>query len=168
MAPPGVKIAAVGLIVIHGEGVKRKALLLTENKAKSWLDKRAGDQSFPMETGKSRESANQTLQRLLDQELPGLSPHLSINKECPIGHYQVVDDTWLLVFHAVSDSLVLPNTTHDKDVSDHVWVSLVDALDYDNLRRGAFEPLRDAYIGRCEVVCHDCRAPSRLPVERLR
>lgn len=149
----------VGLVVTHGVGDARRVLMVTETETKEWLGKRAGMKSFPMETCEHGESHQQTLSRLLTQELPGMVSCLQINRK-QVGRYQVVKHTWLLVFHATSKDLVLPSEGQcHYDVKDHQWVSLMTVLDCEDLRQGAYEPLFDVHQGRRGVVCGECRMP---------
>ncbi len=163
MSVSDVAMAGVGLIVTCGLNGARNVLLLTEKESKPWLGKLAGMRSFPMETRQSlREPVDRTLQRLLDEELTGMSAHLYLEPGF-VGLYQVVKNTWLQVFHASSLSGVLPVPGFDRAVDGHIWLPLLDAVDLVGLRRGAREPLCDLLSGKRQVVRRYCAPPSLNP-----
>ena len=166
MSLPDIPIAGVGLILIHNaEEAKPQVLILTELETKPWLGKHAGMQSFPMETTEGEETPDQTIERLIRQELPGIRQDIIVDHE-PAGVYQVIEQVWLLVWCAQSLKGKLPENG-SAEVIEHRWFSLREAAEISNLRQGAREPLIDCLKGnflktKRPVVCDFCE-PSYTP-----
>lgn len=162
--PSHIELSGVGLIVVCDQPTfkNRHVLTLTELHAKPQFGKRAGSRSFPMETGLADEPPEETLRRLLDQELPGMAPYITIDYDRPIGCYQVVPDVWVLVLQATTASPIQIIGDCDDDVTDHRWELLSEVLANNNLRAGAREALDDCAHQRRGQVRYTCALPNEL------
>lgn len=134
-------IAGVGLIITHQSPNGTSVLTIKENEDKPKLKKKSGDRSFPMETCEIEESVQDSLTRLVTEELSGMDA-LHIDEE-PAGLFEIMPSIWLLVWWATSEDLALPTLPLQADVSDPKWES-IDSLvsQYPNLRHGALKPLQ--------------------------
>ena len=85
------RVRGVALIV---SSPRQDVLVLQEQQTKAHLGKYAGMFSPPMETSYKGERDCSALTRLVDEELPGLADHITIErKRC--GVYRIVPGAWV-------------------------------------------------------------------------
>lgn len=119
--------------------------------------------SIPMETSNQNENDEAALDRLIEEELPGMASVLSLKKE-RVGWYQVVSKTWVTLYATKTRSAWLPANT--PEVGNYVWRNPVEALNL-WLRRGAREMIKDFLHARKWVVCTRCQSPPSAPIQSV-
>jgi len=153
------RIRGVALILSNPRG---EVLLLKELQTKPHLGKYEGMLSPPMETCLEGETNPSTLDRLVEEELPGFVGHVKIDGERR-GVYRVAPQAWASLYVGQTEDLLLPKLDEKSDeVGGYFWLPPKDALT-SWLRRGASEMLSDYVEGRWNVICRHCRPVSSSP-----
>lgn len=140
----------------------REVLVIQELESKPQLGKYTGMFSIPMETSRLGESDVSALSRLMEEELPGLGPHVTVERERR-GIYRITRRVWVSLYGAVARTRSLPSLP-TAEVGGYSWMDVGDVLRL-WLRQGAREMLAD-YIARREaVLCRKCKSASATPPE---
>lgn len=130
------RIRAVGLILVNPMD---EILILRERNPKPHYHKFDGMRSIPLETVQGTETLEHAVQRLVDEEVPGISiRELALQgcywTPCP------TSNVWNWVYTARSDTLELP--TFGDEVDLHTWLDPERALEL-WLRPAVYEMIDD-------------------------
>ncbi len=151
------RVRGVALVVANPTD---EILILQEFVNKPHLGKYRGMFSIPMETSQPGESDLSALQRLKEEELPGV-PALELPGTY-IGVYRIVSGVWVRLYKTEAVSYRLPNTmSNEHEVGNYRWIPIDAALSL-WLRQGAREMLSDYACGCCNVLRRYCSTPTLL------
>lgn len=151
------RIRGVALLVRNPD---QAILILRELETKPHLGKYAGMQSIPMETSRPNEPDCLALERLVQEELPGLEDQVRINPQ-RVGWYRIVPRVWVSLYIGVISSSDLP-TSQVSEVGGYAWVDQGTALRL-WLRQGAREMITDGIHNANNVVRRRCSPPPLQP-----
>jgi hypothetical protein len=156
------RVRGVALILSNPRG---EILLLQELQTKPHFGKYAGMRSPPMETCFEGEQNDSTLDRLVDEELPGFAGRIKIDRERR-GVYRIVPGVWVSLYVGQTEDSLLP-TPNEKteEVGGYIWVSPEEALEL-WLRQGAREMLAHYIEPRRGVLCRHCCSVSSSGISK--
>lgn len=158
------KTRGVALIVASPDD---RLLVLQEFEDKPQYGKHAGMFSMPMETARDGELDQAILDRLVEEELPGMNHDLAL-QAVPYGLYRIVANVWVRLYAVQTASIALPiePSTSKREVGNYWWCAPSNTSRL-WLRQGAREMFADYLASQMNVVRRRCEPPPHQPLTRF-
>ena len=159
---PERKIIAVGAIILSEDG---KILVIQETQDKPFVDKKAGDWGFPVETALPGETIEENLKRLFAEEIGEIEVKYDLTSDW-IGDYNGGNETkplwgrvFLVHYKGRSDNGVSFRSV-DGEVINHSWIFPREIFGLPR-RKCVIEPIRNFIDNKRGVVCEKCSPGAR-------